>query len=185
MYARRILLPTALALLIVAHSGAAQSNQSIQGSSLHRSTGRAVAIGLASVLIPTGAGLLLSDTDQGGTAAALALTSWILGPSPGLFYAGNGDRAWEGMAFRSLTLAVAAGGVAIMAANFDLFEGGNDGGVAAGAMVGLVAAGLTVRSWILDLRQIPSSVERFNAGLQASPVLTPSGRVGARLTLRW
>ena len=133
MGARSLLLPLVLALLMAAHPGAAQSNQATRSPSPHRSTGEAVAMGLASIAIPTGTGLLLSEEDWGGAAAALVLTSWILGPSPGLFYVGNADRAWDGMGFR----------------------------------------------------EIPPSVERFNAGLEAAPRLTLDGRVGAQITFRW
>jgi hypothetical protein len=52
-------------------------------------------------------------------------------------------------------------------------------------MVFVAAAGMTVGSWIKDFRKIRPSVERHNAGLQATPLLTADGKVGAQLTVRW
>jgi len=186
MFVRRVLLPVILSLSLAIQPGASQTNHVGQPPSNPRSLNQAMILGLSGIIVPTSLGIMAAGEDGALVGSVLMLSSWILGPAPGLFYAGNDTGAWDGMGVRTLTAAVALGGGALFAANFDLFgDDSDDGAITAGALIVVGAAGFTVASWIRDLQKIRPSVERYNQGLRAAPLLTADGKVGAQLTFRW
>jgi hypothetical protein len=108
------------------------------------------------------------------------LYPWVMGPFPGLAYAGDTDRGLEGVGARLLTLGL-AGAMAFAIEISERKEGSKDR--AYGLL--LIPAGVTVASWIADIHAIPSIVERRSESLTISPMIGSNGQVGARFQVRW
>jgi hypothetical protein len=164
----------ALFLLILVPQGArAQETDAEPGE---RHVAPAIGLALANTAIPLA--VFLSDEDY--SQKFLLFYSWVVGPFPGLIYAGDADRGLEGVGVRLLTAGLAA---VISYADY-LAEFGGDSSSGADALL-IVPAGLTVVSWISDIAAIPPAIKGQEESVTLSPMVGSGGQVGVRVQIRW
>jgi hypothetical protein len=164
--------PLLIGVTLLVSSPRTATGQAFDASPAEKSVSTGVVIGLAGIAIP------LAAAAAGNESAALI--ACILGPFPGLAYAGDAPRGLKGMAFRG---AVLGGTILIGAAAAPDWLSDKRDEETLSAIFLLGAAG-TLFSWGVDLSAIPDRVRRQNA-LRVSPTLGRDGRIGMRLDLRW
>jgi hypothetical protein len=128
-------------------------------------------VGLSSLFVPLS--MVATNSENAGLAA---LYAWIVGPFPGLVYAGDTGRGLRGMGLRAGLL----GSVVVLGA----ISVSHGGGSSAPAVLAVGAALGTLISWGADVAAIPRAVGREN-GMNISPLVGPEGQVGAQMNLRW
>ncbi len=138
--------------------------QSTQSQARERSVGIGVGLGVASTVLPLVAAVAL---DNDGAAVALVTYSWIVGPLPGLAYAGNTKRGLVGAGIRT--------GTAVLGVLWAL---GHlpDSPDPPPDILAWIAVGGTLASWISDMSFIPKAVRQYNENIAVALSMTPACR---------
>lgn len=167
----RALVPLILSLALLAPSPHSTSAQHLSRPSPAKSTQLGVAVGLSSLFVPLS--MVATGSENAGLAA---LYAWIVGPFPGLVYAGDTARGLRGMGLRAGLL-----GSVVLLTSVSFSDGEQS---SAPAVLAVGAALGTLVSWGADIAAIPDIVGRRNR-LQFSPTMGSRGEPGVQMSLRW
>lgn len=163
-----------MAIVLLPHTGARAQEVQTEGGRRH--VAPAIGLAVANIAIPLG--LLLPGRDS--SQEFLLLYPWIVGPFPGLAYAGETERGLEGVGTRLITAGLAVG--ILLVDELAEFEGGSS--QVADALL-VIPAGITIASWIYDIAAIPPAVKRHNESVAISPLVGSRGQVGVQVQVRW
>jgi hypothetical protein len=171
---RALLASVIISFLLLSPPGAGAQEVQTEGGQRHAAP--AVSLAVANTAIPMAVVLANQDTLHW----YFLLYSWVVGPAPGLIYAGDAERAFDGIGTRLLTAGLAAG--ILIVDELAEFQGGSS--KAADALL-VIPAGITVASWIYDIAAIPPAVKRHNEPVAISPLFGSRGQVGVQVQVRW
>lgn len=146
-----------------------------------KSSGTGVALSIGGIVVPmVAAAVLQSNHRLNGAGALVGFVGFLIGPTFGHLYAGQGGRALGGVGMRLLAT---VGAAAAVGATWNSSSSTADG-------VGVLVIGVAAASVIGDIARVPGSVRRYNATahptgptLEVTPIVTPSRLgIGARVT---
>lgn len=176
----RAITPILLGLVLPVPSPQAAFPQDSPAAEPQKSAKVGIAIAVANTLVPAVLALQPFSGDDDMTWLLIGTAySWVVGPFPGLAYAGNTKRGLKGMGVRLVSLFVFHG---MLATTWKWNNFGPESGPTPMIVLPL-AAGVISSIW--DMAAIPSAVREYNERLAVSPTLGANGRVGARLEFRW
>ena len=160
-----------LCVALLAQSPPVASAQERYSQGTGKSSSFGVGLGLSSLFVPLA--MIATGSENAPLAAAYA---WLVGPLPGLVYAGETGRGLKGIGVRAGIFA----STALLAAGAGSATGDSNvaGAIALGGLIG------TVISWGADIAAIPRAVRRSNS-VGISPLVGDEGQVGAQVRLLW
>jgi hypothetical protein len=160
-----------LCVALLAQSPPVSSAQELYSQGTEKSSSFGVGLGLSSLFVPLA--MIATGSESAPLAAAYV---WLVGPLPGLVYAGETGRGLKGVGVRAGIFASTVLLVAGAASNTG--DSRVAGAIAVGGILG------TVISWGADIAAIPGAVRRSNS-VGISPMVGAEGRVGAQVQLLW